>query len=236
MQLSKAQKRFCKHAWQAHRSPTSLCQRRRSMQEDCLPPRRFYTSVSILLYKTARHQPILETAKAQRCLLANSWTILGSRGVMKSKSIELDCPNSKEFSAFLSHISIFGEDSEVISDLRTNHTEETRLRLRIPNSSLTFVQTRADCWSFISKLQHVKWIFEQNIVRSPSQNCKLHWLSKNSEVFPELRSNQALRQTSSEFKIAFRTVETRHYLTIPKSYLTFVQIRADTESKYDRKN
>ena len=62
----------------------------------------------------------------------------------KSKSIELDYPNSIEFSPFLYYISIIAKYSEVITDLRTIHIVETWLTLRIPKSSLTFVQIRAD--------------------------------------------------------------------------------------------
>ena len=35
--------------------------------------------------------------------------------------------------------------------------------------------------------------------------------------------------------IEFRNCKLKNYLRIPKSSLTFVLIRADTESKYDRK-
>ena len=75
-------------------------------------------------------------------------------------------------------------------------------------------------------------IIEFNIV----QKLEAKQLSPDSEVISDIRTNRAWRRISSEFEIAFRTVETRLTLRILKSSLTFVQITADTESNYDRKN
>ena len=69
-----------------------------------------------------------------------------------------------------------------------------------------------------------------------SWNCELNKLSEDSEVIPDLCSNRAWLRTSSEFEIAFRTIENRLTLKIPNSSLTFVLVRAGTESKNDRKN
>ena len=85
-------------------------------------------------------------------------------------------------------------------------------------------------------LTFVEMLLRTSIVeRIPCQNCKLHQLSKDSEAIPDLRTNPAWLTTCSVFEIVFNTVETRLTLRIPKSSLTFLQIRADTERKYDRK-
>ena len=50
--------------------------------------------------------------------------------------------------------------------------------------------------------QPVRWVFEQNIVRCPSQNCKLHQLSKHFKVIPDLRRNQAWLLIRNELGLA----------------------------------
>ena len=55
--------------------------------------------------------------------------------------------------------------------------------------SITFKSLNI-CWSVISNFNLMNKYSNKSIVRSPRQSCKLHQLSKDSEVIPDLRTNQ----------------------------------------------